>query len=76
MQSKILETLRQTYPASHLHTDVTVAGQNSYRIVAAVVDEHGEVIVSIDYYGSGNLEDLKELAFKRLYRELEALEMV
>jgi hypothetical protein len=76
MQSKILEKLHQFYPASHLHSYLTWAGQNSYRIVVAVVDEHGEVMVSIDHYGSGDIELLKEQAFQRLYRELEALEMV
>jgi hypothetical protein len=76
MQSKILEHLRLTSPTSHLHTDVTLAGQNSYRILAAIVGEHGEVLVSIDHYGSGDLEQLKEQAFQRLYQELDTLKMV
>jgi hypothetical protein len=76
MQSKLLEQLRKSYPASHLHSDVTLAGQNSYRIVVAVIDGHGEVIASIDHYGSGDIDILKEQAYQCLHQELEQLEMV
>ena len=76
MQSKILEQLRQSYPASHLHIDITLAGQNSYRIFVVVIGEHAEVIASIEHYGSGDLELLKEQAFERLHQELRRLEML
>jgi hypothetical protein len=76
MQSKIMERLLESYPASHLHCDVTMAGQNSFRIVVAVIDSHGEVLASIDHYGSGDLASLKEQAYQHLEKEMEQLEMV
>jgi uncharacterized protein GlcG (DUF336 family) len=76
MERKIMEKLIESHPASHLHCDVTRAGQNSYRIVVAVLDSHGEVLASIDHYGSGDLASLKEQAYQRLEKEMEQLEMV
>jgi hypothetical protein len=37
----------------------------------ALVDDNGEVIASIDYYGSGNLDNLKNLAAERLVDKLQ-----
>ena len=71
MTTKTLETLWQWYPESHLHCDVTLAGENSYRIVTSLIDREGEVVTSIDYYGSGNLDDLKNLAAERLVDKLQ-----
>jgi hypothetical protein len=71
MTTKILETLWQWYPESHLHCDVTLAGQDSYRIVMALIDHEGEVVTSIDYYGSGNLDNLKNLAAECLVEKLQ-----
>jgi hypothetical protein len=71
MTTKALEALWQWYPDSHLHCDVTLAGQDSYRIVMALVDNNGEVIESIDYYGNGNLDNLKKLAAERLAEKLQ-----
>jgi hypothetical protein len=71
MTTKTLETLWQWYPDSHLHCDVTLAGENSYRIVMALVDNNGEVVESIDYYGNGNLDNLKNLAAERLAEKLQ-----
>lgn len=73
MKTKILEQMRQSYPKSHLHCDVTLAGQNSYRIVVSVIDSQGDVIASIDHYGSGDLDSLKETAYKALQDELEQM---
>jgi hypothetical protein len=76
MTTKALETLWQWYPESHLHCDVTLAGQDSYRIVMALVDKSGEVVVNIDYYGSGNLNNLKNLAAERLAEKLQQFVVV
>jgi hypothetical protein len=75
MYSKIMDKLLYSYPGSHLHCDVTMAGQNSYRIVVAVIDSQGEVLASIDHYGSGDLTSLKEQAYQRLERQMEEPEM-
>ena len=71
MTTKALEALWHWYPQSHLHCDVTMAGQDSYRIVMSLVDNVGEVIATIDYYGSGNLTELKEIAAERLAQKLQ-----
>jgi hypothetical protein len=71
MTTKTLETLWQWYPESHLHCDVTLAGENSYQIVMSLIDREGEVVTSIDYYGSGDLDNLKNLAAERLVDKLQ-----
>jgi len=71
MTSKKLENLWAAYPKSHLHCDVTIAGHNSYRIVVSLIDNMGEVVAEVDYYGSGHLDPLKEEAFARLAEKLQ-----
>ena len=71
MTNKKLEQLWDMYPKSHLHCDVTVAGQNSYRIVASLVTEGGETIVTVENYGSGDLDTLKEQTFNTLAEQLQ-----
>lgn len=71
MVSEKLEKMWEMYPESHLHCDVTGAGQNSYQIVVSLIDRMNEVVTKVDYYGSGNLDTLKELAFEQLAEELQ-----
>ena len=71
MTTKTLEKLWEQFPGSHLHCDVTGAGQDSYRIVVSLVDNMGEVVASVDFYGSGNLDTLKEQAFASLTQKLQ-----
>jgi hypothetical protein len=71
MTNKLLESLWELYPESHIHCDVTNAGQDAYRIVVSLIDSTGEVIGSTDYYGNGELDVLKERAFERLAMELQ-----
>jgi hypothetical protein len=73
MTTKALENLWQLYPDCHLHCDVARAGQDSYRIVVSLIDNTGEVVASSDYYGSGDLDTLKECAFEGLAKELQSV---
>jgi hypothetical protein len=71
MTNKKLEQLWDTYPKSHLHCDVTVAGQNSYRIVASLITDAGEIVATVENYGSGDLDFLKEQTFNTLAEQLQ-----
>jgi hypothetical protein len=71
MSAKLLEQLWKSYPESHLHCDVTKAGQHSYRIVASLLDRDSKRIASVEHYGSGDLDSLKEEAFERLEEALK-----
>lgn len=70
MSTKTLEQLRTMYPESHLHCDFTKAGQRSYRVVASLRDSESKQIASVEHYGSGNLDAVKEEAFNKLLAEL------
>ena len=70
MSGKTLEKLWQEFPESHLRCDVTMAGVNSYRIVASLLNHEDEVIGSVEHYGSGDLDLLKDQAFRRLVAEI------
>ncbi len=72
MTTRVLEQLWKAYPESHLHCDVTKAGQWSYRIVVSLLDRENKQIASIEHYGNGDLDSLKEEAFNRLAEELQA----
>lgn len=73
MTEKVLERIWTDYPESHLHCDVTLAGLNTYGIVASLINRDGEVIATVDYYGSGDLNTLKDQAFRLLAAELDNL---
>jgi hypothetical protein len=66
----MLEKIWHDYPESHLHCDVTIAGLHSYGIVASLLNRNGDVIATVDHYGSGDLNTLKEQAFRLLTAEL------
>jgi hypothetical protein len=76
MTTKMLEAIWQWYPDSHLHCDVTLAGEDSYRIVMALIDNSGDVVASVDYYGTGNLDTLKNHAAERLAEKLQNVVVV
>jgi hypothetical protein len=71
MNTKTVDRFWQTYPESHLHCDVTMAGQQTYRIVVSLVTREGETLAAIEHYGSGNLEVLKAQAFEHLATKLQ-----
>lgn len=71
MSGKILEKLWQQFPESHLHCDATMAGLNTYRVVASLITREGETIASVDHYGSGDLAVLKDQAVERLVAEIQ-----
>ena len=71
MTNKKLEQLWGMYPASHLHCDVTVAGQKSYRLIASLITSDGETIATVENYGSGDLDLLKENTFDILAEKLQ-----
>jgi hypothetical protein len=70
MTSKTLEKIWQTYPESHLHCDVTMAGINTYCIIASLLSREGDVVATVEHYGSGYLDYLKEQAFNQLATEV------
>lgn len=71
MTNKKLEQVWGMYPKSHLHCDVTVAGQHSYRIVASLISDGGATIATVENYGSGDLDLLKEQTFDILADKLQ-----
>jgi len=71
MTTKKLEQLWQQFPESHLHCDVTRSGLHSYGLVASLINHNGDVIAQVEHYGSGDLDILKEQAFRLLAVELD-----
>lgn len=71
MSTKLLQNLWRDYPRSRLHCDVTRAGLNSFQVVVSLIGSDDEVICSITHYGSGQLETIKEEAFKKLVDALK-----
>lgn len=71
MTNKVLETFWLHHPGSQLHCDVTKSGRDTYRIVAALLDENGNLIAELAHIGSGELNALKEEAFEKLALEVE-----
>jgi len=71
MTVKQTDKLWKAYPGSHLHCDVTLSGQNSYRVVMSLIDSDGKPIESIEHYGSGDLNTLKEAALAKLIELIE-----
>lgn len=76
MTIKSLDDLWRMYPASQLHCDVTSSGLNSYRVSISFLNSKGEVIVSIDHYGSDRLDRVKEQAIELLLREVQQINSV
>jgi hypothetical protein len=76
MYTKILEKLQHSYPNCHLHCDMTMAGQNSYRIYVAVIDPEGAELGSSEHFGTGDTDDLKAEAYELLYKKMESLTTV
>lgn len=71
MTRKFLENLWKEFPESHLHCDVTLAGLHTYRIVASLISSVGKTLASVEHYGSGELDELKEQAYQLLADELK-----
>lgn len=70
MTNKVLEGIWEAFPESHLHCDVTIAGLDSYRVVASVISPDGDTIATVEHYGSGDLDGLKHEAFKRIAEQI------
>ena len=71
-----LDKLWSQYPESHLHYDVTRAGQDSYAIVVSLIDKEDNLVARVQHFGSGNLDTIKESAFDRLTEKLADIAVV
>lgn len=63
---KFADALRKVYPDSFVEMELTQAGVDSYKITVMVLNSQFEVLQSLDYYGSGDLNTLKKQALQQL----------
>lgn len=71
-----LEKLWSQFPESHLHYDVTRAGQDSYALVVSLIDKNDTLLARVQHFGSGNLDTIKDSAFERLAEKLDDITVV
>jgi hypothetical protein len=70
MTESVLVNIWKKYPGSHLHCDVTQTGIYAYHVVASLISHDGDEIIAVAHSGQGDLNTIKDQAFRLLASEI------
>ena len=70
MIAKTLVKIWKDYPESRLHCDSMQTGLHTYRIVASLISRDGDEVATVTHHGRGDLNTLKEQAYRLLAVEV------